>query len=184
MTAKPVSLIDKMLERNAPKPIRPPDPVCPICSTEGGPVRLLRTTHGVGGYRCPRCRLLFPAPPPTAEELPALERCPECLKHDRINWLVWLDGQVMWCSFCNFSREVLTTRQQALREQVARLAVNGCYGDACRRPKIKGGKSSGRNRGKGNKGFTVITPLHLVPVKQPTTPDVVLERSSTRKKKR
>jgi hypothetical protein len=160
-TKRPVSLIDQMIERNKPREDKPA-PICPVCSTEEQPVKLLRTTHGVGGYRCPVCLLAFGCPVPLADELPALKRCPECLKRNRLQMLVRLDWGWLWCRTCNFSEHVLTAKQQAALEWADRRVVNGCYGDSCKGIKGPGGsKSSGRKRGDGKRGFAIVRPLDI-----------------------
>jgi hypothetical protein len=162
MTAKPVSLIDKMLERNAPKPVRPPDPVCPICSAKNSPVRLLRTTHGAGGYRCPQCLLAFARPVPSSTDLPAVKRCPECARKDStIRLLVRLDWGWQWCPVCNYSEQVLSAAQLATLEGAKREAVGGCYGNSCKGISKGGGSKSGRKRGDGKRGFIIERPLDI-----------------------
>lgn len=158
-------------------------PICPICSTDQIKILLLRQSHK--GYRCPRCHVAFLSPVPAREDLPAIRRCPECARHDRIQMLVRLDYGEQWCPVCNHSEIVLTAAQQARLEAATRLAVSGCYGDACKRPKVKSGRASSRKRsrsGRGNRGFSVTTPLYLVKT-PPARRDLPLERASTRRKK-
>lgn len=143
MTKRHLSLVDHLIDQpNQPK-TKPPPPVCPLCEAKGQTVSMLQ--QGLKGWRCPQCLLAMLPPVPSKDELPELQRCPQCAKQGRIQIMVWLDWGWQWCRTCNNHVQVLSPGQQASSEGFMRAAVGGCYGGPPPR-KIKTANTNRRSR--------------------------------------
>jgi hypothetical protein len=167
MSKQPISLVDKMLERNHDQPTTS-SPLCPVCQ-----VPVIR--RGYVRHRCPSCLLEFPEPVPTKAELPPLKTCPRCAKLGATRELVRVNGMWQWCAGseadgftgCNYEELVLTSAQAERMATTHRKAVGGCYGEPVMRSRVKGGKSSkGRKRRDGAKTGGTVVPLADRPVNQ------------------